>query len=177
MPRTANVITIHRRMYEVAPGRLYAGALPASPDIDEIDEIIKFPVKQWGVSRFINLMEPDERDHAGKPFNSYEASAARFGAEMVRFPIRDMSIPTESLMKEILNYIDQQIALKKAVYVHCWGGFGRTGVVVGCWLKRHGESNPVAKIHQLRRNTINASQGSPQSSEQFEMISRWRIGE
>ena len=30
------------------------------------------------------------------------------------------------------------------VYVHCWGGIGRTGTVVGCWLVRHGMTGDEA---------------------------------
>ncbi|MFZ5949388.1 MAG: fused DSP-PTPase phosphatase/NAD kinase-like protein [Candidatus Rifleibacteriota bacterium] len=40
------------------------------------------------------------------------------------------------------------MAAGKPVYVHCWGGLGRTGVVVGCWSRRHGEAEPLAKLDQ-----------------------------
>lgn len=32
------------------------------------------------------------------------------------------------------------LAAGQTVYVHCYGGIGRTGTVVGCWLVRHGLS-------------------------------------
>ena len=34
--------------------------------------------------------------------------------------------------------IDKALDDGKNVYVHCWGGIGRTGTVVGCWLVRRG---------------------------------------
>jgi protein-tyrosine phosphatase len=34
-------------------------------------------------------------------------------------------------MVRILNQIDMCIKYDKPVYVHCWGGKGRTGTVIG----------------------------------------------
>ncbi|WP_374108489.1 hypothetical protein [Nostoc sp. XA010] len=30
--------------------------------------------------------------------------------------------------------IDRALNGQEKVYVHCWGGIGRTGIVVGCYL-------------------------------------------
>jgi len=35
------------------------------------------------------------------------------------------------------------------VYVHCWAGRGRTGTVVGCYLKRHGIAEDTNVIQEL----------------------------
>jgi len=35
-------------------------------------------------------------------------------------------------MHEILDTIDAALSAKRIVYVHCWGGVGRTGTVIGC---------------------------------------------
>ena len=37
-------------------------------------------------------------------------------------------------MREILQAIQSQMAGGGVLYVHCWGGKGRTGVVIGCHL-------------------------------------------
>ena len=44
----------------------------------------------------------------------------------------------EPFLKHILDEIDGAILNGKTVYVHCLGGIGRTGTVVGCYLVRHG---------------------------------------
>ena len=36
-------------------------------------------------------------------------------------------------MGDVLTLIEEAL-VRGAVYVHCWGGIGRTGTVVGCWL-------------------------------------------
>ena len=47
-------------------------------------------------------------------------------------------------MDRILDAIDHALAGGKSVYVHCWGGVGRTGTVVGCYLVRHGATGSSA---------------------------------
>jgi len=179
MSVNAVIKTFMRRVYEVAPGKLYAGPIPSAPEVADIGQILAYPIETLGVRCFVNLMESDEVNHAGQPFNPYDQIARGLtkGIETIRFPVRDMTAPSEALMIEILDFIDSKISEGKPVYLHCWGGLGRTGVVVGCWLKRHGEENPVARLHQLRQGVINANESSPQSPEQFEMISSWQIGE
>ena len=53
-------------------------------------------------------------------------------------PIEDLSVPTLADMERILGAIDDELAAGRAVYLHCWGGIGRTGTVVGCYLVRQG---------------------------------------
>ena len=47
-------------------------------------------------------------------------------------------------MSDILDAIDEALARGRVVYVHCWGGIGRTGTVVACWLRRHGRTGEQA---------------------------------
>ena len=47
-------------------------------------------------------------------------------------------------MSDILDAIDAALRDGKTVYVHCWGGVGRTGTVIGCWLVRHGKTGDEA---------------------------------
>lgn len=65
------------------------------------------------------------------------------------------------------------------MYVHCWGGVGRTGTVVGCYLVRSGLSGDeaLARIRQLRRNEATANRPSPETDEQRNMVRSWRAGE
>ena len=58
----------------------------------------------------------------------------------VRLPIRDMNLPPRERMEEILAHLDAEVAAGRKVYVHCWGGVGRTGTVVGCHFVRRGKS-------------------------------------
>jgi protein-tyrosine phosphatase len=63
------------------------------------------------------------------------------------------------------------------VYVHCWGGVGRTGTVIGCWLLRHGLAEPgdVLKVlMELRQQDQQRRQRmSPESPEQQRFVKGW----
>jgi protein-tyrosine phosphatase len=61
------------------------------------------------------------------------------------------------------------------VYVHCWGGFGRTGTVVGCHLVRHGRSGAaaLARLNELRRETPYAAHPSPEREAQRALVRSW----
>jgi protein-tyrosine phosphatase len=81
-----------------------------------------------------------------------------------RMPIRDFSVPTEEELERILNTIDDALAYGRTVFVHCRGGIGRTGTVLGCWLRRHGSSADDA---------FAALGGRPETDEQRALIRSW----
>ena len=97
----------------------------------------------------------------GMPFASYEplleqlAGGTRHGGNVYPTPDHVIcGVPRSSEMTAILDDIDTSIADARPVYVHCWGGHGRTGTVIGCWLTRHGRlgSDALAEITALRRH-------------------------
>jgi protein-tyrosine phosphatase len=81
-------------------------------------------------------------------------------------------------MTRILDDIDAALAEERTVYVHCWGGVGRTGTVVGCWLVRHGldEGDPLRRIARLRRDVDDVWRSSPETSAQCAMVTGWKRG-
>ena len=91
-----------------------------------------------------------------------------------------MSIPSDAHMDRILDLIDQCIENDQPVYIHCWGGRGRTGTVVGCYLKKHGYAagqKTLDLIRNLRQNTEDHYKASPETSEQVDMVLRWGKGD
>jgi protein-tyrosine phosphatase len=79
------------------------------------------------------------------------------------------------MMKQILDEIDAQLAAGRPVYVHCWGGKGRTGTVIGCYLIRHHlatRDTVFDRIAWLRRD-IRPYQISPETEEQYEFVRSW----
>ena len=64
--------------------------------------------------------------------------------------------------------IAQNIGAGRPVMVHCWGGIGRTRVIVGCWLARHGWPGAAAlkRLAELRRGEPTGYRSSPETTEQ-----------
>jgi protein-tyrosine phosphatase len=76
-------------------------------------------------------------------------------------------------MARILNQIELCIKYGKPAYVHCLGGIGRTGTVVGCYLVRHGLAdgkNVLEIMRDLRKDYEDADRLSPETREQREMV-------
>ena len=169
------------RSYWVVPGKLLAGGYPGSEDPMEKDRILKELI-QAGIGHVISLLEPQEYSRQDDPFPPYVyhmesiAKKLKISVTFDQLSIKDFSVPTKRQMVRILNQIDMCIKYDKPVFVHCWGGKGRTGTVVGCYLARHGfaaGNDVIEKIKELRNNTEDFSDPSPETREQINMVINW----
>ena len=170
------------RSYWVEPGKLLAGCYPGDKNPKTSDAKLGGLLAS-GIKVVINLMEEDEFGHDGEPFAEYEENllkmAQKIGTkiECVRIPIPDLTAPSPKLMVKILDRIDNAISQDKPVFVHCWGGKGRTGTVVGCFLARHGiafGNEALQKIKELRKNDPTSHQASPETDSQRRLVKYWK---
>lgn len=173
------------RSYWVVPNRLCAGAYPGDSDVQIMEKKL-VALLECGVCRVVNLMEVHETDHDGRRFLEYSEKLAQLAlrrgveAHTARFPVRDVGVPSMSRMKDILDHIDRNMAEGLPTYVHCWGGKGRTGTVVGCYLARHGiavGNEALGMIEQLRQHDASSHEPSPETQEQRNMVVSWKVGE
>ena len=140
---------------------------------DKIEELLDL-----GITNSICLIQ----DHELSLYANYNENALQINPnfKFIHYPIVDMSVPTKALMVEILDKMEEIIAVNEKIYVHCLGGHGRTGTVIGCWLKRHGfkQGDIYRKLAVWRKDTrFGTSMSSPQRAEQFAMINNWQKGE
>jgi hypothetical protein len=147
--------------YAVDDG-LLAGAYPGSQDAVAA-------LERAGVTVFLDLTHPSD------PLEAYERHLVQ--ARRVAEPIPDMGTPSEGQVIRILDVLDEARTTGGTAYVHCWGGVGRTGTIVGCWLVRHGldRGDPVATIAALRASLAGA-RPSPETAAQAALIRGWRHG-
>ncbi len=165
--------------------RFFAGSYPGGATEDRSHDTLN-ALWRHGVSVFISLMEEDEHLRYGQLPQDYDAffpdvdDTKQAAPQMLRFPIRDMAVPDRSFLKQILDVIDAQLEQGRGVYLHCLGGVGRTGTVVGCWLARHGIAQGEPALHEinrLREYDPMLDLPSPQTEAQRRMVQSWSPGE
>lgn len=147
----------------IEPGRLVAGRHPCAWTPDDAERDVRTLLDE-GVTLFLDLTEDAELE----PYHAYVQPPARWQ----RIPIRDLSVPPIEVLTAALDAIDAELERGGAVYVHCRAGCGRTGVVVGCWLVRHGASPGEAQTRVSSARGL----GCPQTLAQRLAILGWNAG-
>jgi protein-tyrosine phosphatase len=137
--------------------RLAAGAYPTAP-LEGIDTYVDLTHEADGAPPYAGRLPP--------------------GARRLAFPVQDYSVPPDDVLVAILDGIDAELAGGRTTYVHCLGGLGRTGLVVGCWLVRHGRTGDeaLARVAELVRLTPGGRSTSPETPAQRETVRRWPMG-
>jgi hypothetical protein len=173
------------RSYWVVPGLFCAGFYPGDREPSRLREKLESLLGS-GIRHVISLMEANEEDFCRRKFDPYEGTLLTMAQErgievtMCNYPVSDMGVPDSAVMKAILDDIDGALEHGRPVYLHCWGGLGRTGTVVGCWLARHGiarKKGVIREIARLRKGSANGDIDSPQADSQFRMVMEWRKGD
>ena len=146
--------------YWVEPGALLAGKYPRTQAIDAL--------LGSGVTLFVDLTQEAELE-------AY-AHLVGPGVRHVRMGIPDMDVASAEKMRRTLDLIDREHARGGTAYVHCRGGAGRTGTVVGCWLVRRGLTGDAAleRIAALRAGSPALWLASPETEYQRRMVRDWR---
>ena len=147
----------------IEPG-LFAGRHPCAFGLEDAEQAVDDLVGQ-GVTLFVDLTEEGELE----PY----AHLVHAPARRVSTPVRDLAVPPREELVATLDAIDEELESGGVVYLHCWAGCGRTGVVLGCWLVRHGLEAAAA----LERIAAARGPGCPQTFEQRLAILAWKPGD
>ncbi|CAB9508199.1 Dual specificity phosphatase, catalytic domain [Seminavis robusta] len=90
-----------------------------------------------------SYLQPEAvRRELPRPFIQYAPLVRQYNNKTPVFlhkPIDDLSVPEsqeplQRLLLQLLEYIAQEGEQPTAVYVHCWGGLGRAGLIGACLL-------------------------------------------
>lgn len=168
--------------YWVRPGTFLAGEYPGAKSGPETRTKLTM-LLDMGIRTVINLMEENEVGWDGDVFVPYENRLKDLSKKrgirvwFHRLSIKDFDIPSIQLMKQILGVMDRALKEDRPVYLHCLGGIGRTGTVVGCYLIQNQMATPASvldTIKSLRANIPLAHRPSPETAPQREMVQNWK---
>lgn len=163
--------TVLKKCYWLEKNKILAGPYPYNPGADE-PRIMLRRLLDLGIDSFIDLTEEDELAHYDKILNQASAKTCIYR----RFGIEDFSVPSLQLMREIQNHIAQQLASGRKIFIHCFGGIGRTGTVAGCYLVEKGMSGRAAleKLAELFKASSSSDWAvAPESDEQRNFVLNW----
>ncbi|MCE7989873.1 MAG: hypothetical protein DYG89_52670 [Caldilinea sp. CFX5] len=166
--------------YWVQPGRLLAGEYPGAFMPTMARRKLRL-LLDAGVTFFLDLTHPADGLEPYTDLLQAEAKAFPTPVTYRRMAIPDRDIPTATQMVETLNVIDEALAAGQVVYIHCWGGIGRTGTVVGCYLARHCDKPTgrgdaaLAQLAELWQTVEKRDRHprSPETSAQVHMVRVW----
>lgn len=159
-----------RNSYKVMEG-IYAGEYPREyDDKKSINKIKQF--KRFGITHFIDLTEEGEL----RPYDQMLASPMKH----IRFPIQDVSVPANiESVKDLIGQIHGILneSDRNKVYIHCWGGVGRTGTIVGCLLSHQHNYDYNETMGALKKAFSvcpkSAYRETPETKEQRDFIARY----
>lgn len=132
------------------PGRLGAMSVPGPEDL--------FRLRQAGVSLLVSLLAETPPDEL----------VQRTGLRLLRLPVENWRAPAEEQIREFVAEVRAELAAGGRVAVHCYGGVGRTGTMIACYLASEGMSGQEALDHVRRRRP-----GSVETEEQERAIFAW----
>ena len=148
--------------YWVTP-RVLAGKYPgARLDADAREKVRA--LLDAGVRTFVDLTEDGELP----PY----AHLLPGDVSYHRIAVPDATCPSAEQIQRALDLIECG-GQTGVVYLHCRGGCGRTGVVLGCYLVDQGLSpdQAVARVRELTRALWSGP--CPETHKQIDMIRRW----
>eukprot|EP00891_Asterochloris_glomerata_P009618 jgi/Astpho2/9618/Aster-03890 len=173
-----------------------AGAYPASLDDEETDRVL-ITLLELGISTFVclqaevSLNTPEKSWRTGRGLRPYIKDAQRIlsqahatGSATIRqqkldflhLPIIDGSVTTDAAISRLADDCCTRVLAGQRLYIHCWGGHGRTGTLVAIMLSRLYKVSCATALkytqalHDTRRYPQNVR--SPQTAVQRAQVCR-----
>lgn len=148
---------------------IYAGEYPGDKYGKKAEEKIE-QMTNFGVRHYIDLTEEGEL----RPYSQLLPK----GTTYTRFPIRDCDVPSSiDDVEKLIRHI-QKLSKRNDgyVYIHCWGGVGRTGTIVACYFA---ENNSFEKAMQLLRKQFSempksSHRTTPDTNEQINFVKKYK---
>ncbi len=159
--------------------KIIMGAYP-DPDSKYAEQLVKL-----GVTTFISLQTKEEL----KKFRSYKEQAINKAkninkkVEFINFPIEDRKITDDKeTIKFVKFIIDEKLSKLKEgdmIFIHCYGGKGRTGIITALilsWYYKMSYQEVIDMLEEKFQTRCNkggkGKMSCPQTKEQFKQVER-----
>lgn len=105
-------------------------AMSPLPGKEDLEKDVKM-LEEKNITAVVSLVSEKELEEKGLTifFEVFETH----GIEVYHSPIEDFGLPRETQMDSIIQFLQTQIDANQNVLVHCMGGYGRSGTVMGSY--------------------------------------------
>lgn len=164
--------------YWLEPGQILCGEFPFDFEGLENEDGMG-AILGVGVRVFIDLTERGEL----KPYRGLALDTAKemnidpVTLKFHRYSITDGTVPSSTgQMRAILETIRSAMERKEVVYIHCYGGRGRTGTVAGCALNElfgHRGEDALIVLKERWQACAKRDRESPETDGQRKFVREW----
>jgi N-glycosidase YbiA len=163
----------------IVPKRILFGSYPGAKNRKLHKHMIE-EILDCRINTFISLLEEGEEDWKWGGLNSYQETIKDMNVpniEFYNYPIPDNDIVDDDIVLEIIANINKFLDKERNIYIHCYGGKGRTGTIMAVFIgKTFGQSGKEAMktIRMLYdcRGDSNKKKKIPQSRIQRQQVYR-----
>jgi protein-tyrosine phosphatase len=114
------------------PGRLFRSPMPFRAG-DTQGEIFR-QYQEWQVAVVVVLVDDEEcLARTGRHLRKFYESN---GMEVIHLPIPDFAVPSQAALSAAIQATLAHAQAGKSIAVHCYAGFGRTGMFMACMARR-----------------------------------------
>lgn len=158
----------------VIPQKLLCGGYPMRNDLPQRPNFLDLLLEN-GVNVFVNLCE----EHEIQKYGDYSELVRIESGEvtLISLPTPDRGVTFDTDVSKVVNQIVQHITRGDVVYVHCWGGHGRSGVICACVLMQLERISSEKALQQIKtcHNTrgYNSKRKSPHGVKQHAQVRRF----
>ncbi|MFZ6031327.1 MAG: protein-tyrosine phosphatase family protein [Chloroflexota bacterium] len=147
------------------PGRIYRGRMPFSAKDPDGQIFSRF--QALGVSSVVLLAGREEcLARSGRDLPTFYAE---HGLDVIHLPIADFSVPDRDALSRAVDAALQRAWAGEHIAVHCFAGYGRTGMFLACLARRVFNMTAEAAILWVREYVP----GAVEVAEQVEVVKRF----
>jgi protein-tyrosine phosphatase len=126
-------------------------------------------IAEHKITTVIMLISDEEIAHYGVlPLKSKFDS---LNIRIYQSPIADYGVPSPTQTREILSQLHKCVKANENVLIHCVGGYGRSGTIMGCYSRQYLKKSPSEVIDYVRSIRGEAAIETPQ---QVQYVREWK---